>query len=110
MLIDSKIHALEILSYLLHTSNEREKNELIRRSMSELKRFEFKLDERVFFEEIWKKEEARNFMIANGMSTLEELVMKHYEYRMKYEWRIYKKVKGNIDFYIDNTDGSEYLD
>ncbi|SFO15009.1 hypothetical protein [Proteiniclasticum ruminis] len=110
MLIDSKIHALEVLNYVLHRRDEKEKCEIIRKSMVEVKRFGFKMDEVVFFKEIRKKNEAREFMVANGISTLEELVLKEYEYRMKYQWMIYKNVKGDADYCADDADGSDYLD
>jgi hypothetical protein len=110
MVIDSRIHALDILNYVLYKCDEREKLEIIQKSMVELKRFNFKMDEVVFFKEICKKDEAREFMCKNGIASLEELVMKHYDYRMKYDWMIYKRVKGNIDYFVDDADGSDYLD
>ncbi|MBO1264488.1 hypothetical protein J3A84_05470 [Proteiniclasticum sp. SCR006] len=109
-MIDTKIHALEVLNYVLSRSSEKDKKEIIRKSMVELKKFEFKIDEEVFFKEILKRKDGLKFMQSNGILTLEELVMKQYEYRMKYEWGLYKKIPSMIDINEDDLDESYYLD
>jgi len=110
MLIDSKIHALEILEYTLFVSKESEKVEIIKRAMLEFKRFAFRMDEDIFFQEIRKREEGEKFLEAHGIRSLEELVINQYEYRMKYEWGLYRNVSSDVDLSRDDCDELIYLD
>jgi RNase adaptor protein for sRNA GlmZ degradation len=109
-MVDSKIHALEILQYALYDSKEMEKAEIIRKSMVELKRFEFKIDENIFFQEICGRKVGKRFLESQRIHSLEELVMKQYEYRMKYGWGLYKNISSMVDLNTDDCDELIYLD
>lgn len=109
-MIDSKVHALAILEFALHKTTEREKNEIISSTIIAHKRFGFSLDEDRFFSMITSKEEGQKFIVANRIGSLEELVFLQFEYRMKYEWMIYKNVYAHFDLNEDDLDGMYYLD
>lgn len=110
MMIDSKRHARELLDYVLFKSSEKEKEEIIKNSIQDVRRFEFRIDEEVFFQEIWKREDGKKFLEAHGIRSLEELVIKQYEYRMKYEWGINKRISSVVDLNTDDYDELIYLD
>lgn len=75
-MIDSKRYARELLDYVLFKSSEKEKEEIIKNSIQDVRRFEFRIDEEVFFEEIVRSKEGSEFMQAKGITSLEELVFR----------------------------------
>ena len=105
----SKIQAFEILNYVMPNITKQELTYVIR-EVTDKKRIGNTLNEKKLWDLIMLNEENKKFLAVRGISNIEELALAQFEWKLKYQWRVYKCVRYSSEYNPDDADCSDFLD
>lgn len=74
------------------------------------KRIGNSLNETKLWDLIMSKEENKVFIAMRGISNIEELALAQFEWKLKYQWKVYKCVNYSSEYNPDDSDCSDFLD
>jgi len=105
----SKIQAFEILNYVMPNITEQESESMIREA-TDKKKIGNTLNETKLWDLILLNEENKKFLAMRRIANIEELSLAQFEWKLKYQWRVYKNVSFSSEYNLDDADCSEFID
>ena len=105
----TKNQAFEILDYVMPYITEQESKSIIREA-TDKKRIGYTLNEKKLWDLILLNEENKKILALRGIANIEELALAQFEWKLKYQWRVYKNVSCSSEYNLDDADCSEFID
>jgi hypothetical protein len=105
----NRIEAYEILSYLIPDATKRESESMVKKATEKVKTGNV-VNEMKLWDLILKNENCKRLLDKRGICSIEQLMLAQFEWKMKYQWTVYKHVRSSYDYNLDDADTLDFLD